>query len=204
MKIFLFGVTSAAGTTILQHLLEAGYDLKIQLPSTAKIFGNNIPRLQVAKGGLQALCKKNELADCRVVVFVSDEQNNMAGELYSPSGITMLATLKEAGVRRLLIVTPAAHVSIISRIFRIFSGWLNKGASAQKQHFEERLEKLSGVTWINMWAQETLSAGGCGKYFIKSSEAPVVSEFSCAGLGQFIVSQVEAEFQITKTPLVPF
>ena len=150
MNVILFGATGNAGARILKELLARGHQVTAIVRDPAKL--SSQPGLTVRKGDLADLAQIAEaVRGTEAVVSAYGPGLHAPGDLV-PAPQRLVAGLKQAGGRRLLMVGGAGSLEVAPGVQLIDSGYLPAEWMPISLAHREALEvlKSSDLDWTSL------------------------------------------------------
>lgn len=195
MKLFVIGATGRTGKEIVRQALARGHELTAFVRSPGGITSRN-ERLAVLKGNVM---DENQLCDAMqnhdaVVSTMGPRKVFKPGSLLHDSALATTRAMQRSGVKRLLVLSAAAH----------FPGLLNRIASfIMRSHMRDSLAmeevvRGSGLDWT-ITRPPRLTDEGSSTYRSREGASPRMG-FSLArmAVAAFMLDAIEQKKHLQK------
>jgi putative NADH-flavin reductase len=205
MKIAVFGSTGGTGKFLVPYALEKGYTLVVLVrdPSKLSLNEDDKTKVTIIKGDVtNAIDVSNTIKDTDIVINLLGHAPNSPKDIMMLSTTLILQSMKEHGVKKLIIMTtagvksPMDHFSIGQSLMNFY---LTNFESAQMIDHQNMVNyicnlKNDDIQWVIIRAARLTTSKKTEKYHVGSMDKFTVNaHISRADVAHFIIKIISDE-----------
>jgi putative NADH-flavin reductase len=205
MKITIFGATGGTGKHLVRKALEAGYKVTAYVRTPSKLTIED-PKLNVVKGEItDALAVSAAIEGADAVMSGLGAVRGGSTEVMAPAAKSILAGMKEHGVKKLVWATGAGVAAAEDQptFMNKFIGFLLKltaGKVLEDSLAGVEMIKNSGLDWVIARGPMLTNEPGSGKYRVGYVNAEMGRTLSRENFAAGMLEMLESEKWLHKMP----
>ncbi|MFO7682413.1 MAG: SDR family oxidoreductase [Chloroflexota bacterium] len=207
MKLTIFGATGGTGQELVRQALAAGHEVVAYVRTPAKLTLTD-QRLRVVQGEMNEGAKISQaIAGADAVLSALGPTSNKPERPLTQGMQHIVASMKEEGVRRLIVATgagvadPQDKPQLVGRLFGLALRLFARNVLADSQGMVAAV-RGSGLDWTLARAPRLQDKPGTGKIKVGYAGKGIGSQLARADFARFMLDQVASDVWVGKAPML--
>jgi putative NADH-flavin reductase len=207
MKLTIFGATGGTGQELVRLALAEGHDVVAYVRTPAKLTVTH-ERLRVVQGEMSEAAKiRQAVAGADAVLSALGPTSNKPERPLTEGMQHIVASMKEEGVRRLIVATgagvadPQDKPQLVGRLFGLALRLFARHVLADSQGMVAAV-RGSGLDWTLARAPRLQDKPGTGKIKVGYAGKGIGTQLARADFARFMLDQAASDVWLGKAPML--
>lgn len=209
MRIVIFGASGRTGKPLVGQALAAGHEVTAFVRDPSKL-GMNHERLTVAKGDVKDYAEVSKaIAGADAVLSTLGHTKTSANDVQTVGTENIVATMKEAGVRRLVSLTgagvsdPKDEPKLFDKAITTLLKLVQKDVLEDGENHARAIEK-SGLDWVIVRGPRLTEGEKKGAYRVGYVGKNSGTKISRADVADFMLRQTKNDTYLGQKPMISY